>query len=236
MKALVCLLAFVTANLFGQGAVVVVIVTTPGDSSQTPTPSYQDPLAKIIGNISGGLDLPPYARVIDDPYPWYVYSWGPRSYTASGKLLNVSARAYVAAGRPLISGFVVSQGGRIVLIRAVGPTLATFGVPTVLARPRLELFDGTGKSVAVAVPWSTTNGSVQKEIADATASVGGFGLQTGSQDAVLLAVLDPGNYSCVVSGVSETEGNVLLEAYDVPPKPLPPPSAGVPVVAPDAGV
>ncbi len=61
------------------------------------------------------------------------------------RLANLSARNRVGTGEStLIAGFSIGGFGSIrVLIRAVGPTLggAPFGVPDVLADPKLELYD-----------------------------------------------------------------------------------------------
>src|SRR5207253_1232810 len=60
------------------------------------------------------------------------------------KLINISARGQVDAGAGvLIAGFVVSGNApKKVLIRAIGPTLATsFGLDGALPDPVLTLFD-----------------------------------------------------------------------------------------------
>jgi hypothetical protein len=90
------------------------------------------------------------------------------------------------------------------LIRAVRPTLARLGVIDVLARPQLELFDATGKSVALAVPWSSTSEDTRTELANVAVMVGAFRLDSGSQDQVLLVVLPAGAYTCVISNRSGT--------------------------------
>jgi hypothetical protein len=60
-------------------------------------------------------------------------------------LSNLSTRSLVQTGdNVLIGGFII--GGdtpKTVLIRAIGPALATFGVPGVLANPTVTLFSGS---------------------------------------------------------------------------------------------
>ncbi|MFN5560076.1 MAG: hypothetical protein ACK5CF_04890 [Opitutaceae bacterium] len=64
------------------------------------------------------------------------------------RLANLAIRAEAAAGEPLIVGFNVGAGAeKTVLIRAVGPTLGIFGVPSPLADPRLELFASDGRKI-----------------------------------------------------------------------------------------
>jgi hypothetical protein len=134
------------------------------------------------------------------------------SYTAATpRLINVSARSQVGTGDDvLIAGFTISGQSRTVLIRAVGATLASFGVEGALANPKLELFqeqtmivenDDWGGAAALSATFD---------------SVGAFGLPAASTDAVLLVKLDPGGYTAKVSGVGNTTGVALVEVYDVP--------------------
>ena len=44
-------------------------------------------------------------------------------------------------------------------------------------------------------------------------TVGAFALDGGSQDAAVLATLDPGTYTVKVSGVGDTTGVALVEIY-----------------------
>lgn len=128
------------------------------------------------------------------------------------RLINVSARTQVGTGADiLITGFNVGGATpRTLLIRAVGPTLATFGVTGVLADPRLELFSGTTPIQA------NDNWGGVPAIVAAAGSVGAFALDAASRDAVLLVTLAPGSYTAQVSGVGNTTGVALVEIYDVP--------------------
>lgn len=133
-------------------------------------------------------------------------------------LTNLSARARAGVGAgALIAGFVV--GGTTpqrLLIRAVGPTLAGFGVTGNLADPTLTLFRGT-TALATSDNWWTAANAAQ--MMATAAAVGAFPLGFESRDASVLATLEPGAYSAVVSGVGGTTGNALVELYAVPPTP-----------------
>jgi hypothetical protein len=60
----------------------------------------------------------------------------------------------------LIGGFIIGgTGNKIVLLRALGPTLTQFGVSGVLADPTLELRDGTGALVTSNDNWKDTQQS-----------------------------------------------------------------------------
>lgn len=137
--------------------------------------------------------------------------------TAAGgtTVVNASTRAYVGTGDAvLIPGFVVSGTGSLrLLVRAVGPTLAGFGVADALADPTLTLFRGT-TVLATNDNWSGATNTA--EISAAAASAGAFALPAGSKDAALVATLEAGSYTAVVSGVGNTTGTALVELYALP--------------------
>ena len=128
------------------------------------------------------------------------------------RLINVSARTEVGTGGDiLIAGFYV--GGltaRNVLIRAVGPTLAVFGVAGALADPKLELFNGATR-INENDDW---RGDAALE--DAFTGVGAFALSRNSKDAAMLVTLAPGSYTAQISGVNGTSGVALVEVYEAP--------------------
>ena len=105
------------------------------------------------------------------------------------------------------------QSARTVLVRGVGPSLASLGVTGVMADPRLELFNNdTGQRIAGNDDWA---GSA--EIAAAATAVGAFRLVAAdSKDAVLLLTLAPGTYSARLNGVGATGGAAIVEVYEVP--------------------
>lgn len=131
------------------------------------------------------------------------------------RLGNISVRARVATGDSiLIGGYVVSGNGpRQVLVRAVGPGLARFGVHGLLADPHLGLFIGDAQ-VDENDDWCDSPDEV--EIAAAASRVFAFELAGGSCDSAMLLTLDPGSYTVQVSGAGGTGGVALIEIYDVP--------------------
>lgn len=133
-------------------------------------------------------------------------------------LTNLSTRAYVATrDDTIIAGFVVGgTGQKKLLVRAVGPTLTTFGLAGALANPRLTLVDDAGRTVAENDDWGAAANVA--ELAAAFPVVGAFGLSSGSRDAALLISLPPGAYSAVVrSGEPGGSGTALVEIYDLAP-------------------
>jgi len=131
------------------------------------------------------------------------------------RIVNMSTRANVGTGADvLIPGLVINgDAPRTVLVRAVGPTLASFGVENSLARPVLTLLSG-GTPIATNQGWSTAANAA--ELAAAAQRVGGFPLPSGSADSALLVSLNPGIYSLHVSGANATTGVALVEVYEVP--------------------
>jgi hypothetical protein len=139
-----------------------------------------------------------------------VYDAEPAS--AAAVLVNASTRAYVGTGDAvLIPGFTIAgRGNARLLIRAVGPTLTTFGVEGALANPQLTLFSGTD-SIGENDDWG--EGANAGGIAEAAVQVGAFALPGDSADAALLVSLPAGAYTAIVRGVGGTTGTALVEFY-----------------------
>lgn len=134
----------------------------------------------------------------------------------ASRLANVATRAHVGAGQDvLIAGLVVqADTPRRVLIRALGPSLAPFGVTGVLTNPRLRVYRD-GHLIAENDDWGRGGSSTTEEITAAGASVGAAALLPGSEDAALVLDLAAGAYSVQVSGADGGAGVALVEAYDV---------------------
>jgi hypothetical protein len=137
-------------------------------------------------------------------------------YDAAGgsavRLVNVSARSQVGTGADvLVAGFTVAGNGpRRLLLRAIGPTLASFGVTNVLQDPRLDLYPADSAApMAGNDNWEAAQAAVFSQ-------VGAFALPEGSRDAVLVATLEPGSYTAQISGVGGTTGVALVEVYELP--------------------
>lgn len=123
-------------------------------------------------------------------------------------LNNISTRAFVGTGdNVLIGGLVVTgTGPKKVLVRALGPTLAQFGVGGALVNPQLELYQG-----------QTLLGTNDDWMGAANASeisASGFA-PPNPAEAAILASLNPGNYTAIVRGAGTTSGVALVEGYDL---------------------
>jgi hypothetical protein len=135
--------------------------------------------------------------------------------TNTGRLANLSTRGLVGPGDgSLVTGLVVSEQDRYVLIRGVGPTLSAFGVSGTLRKPVISVYKSNGDLVATAGSWSTSFTADQRSgIEMLTRSVGGFPLAAGSDDAVLHLRLVPGSYTVVIAAGDGQPGVGLMEIY-----------------------
>jgi len=127
------------------------------------------------------------------------------------RMVNISARNFVGTGADiLIAGFALSgTGTKQLLIRAVGPTLAAFGVPNALTDPKVAVLTGAGAII-------TENDNWEAALAATFSQVGAFPLSIGSRDAALLVTLSAGaSFTVQVSGVNGTTGEALIEIYEV---------------------
>ncbi|HEY1108236.1 MAG TPA: LamG-like jellyroll fold domain-containing protein, partial [Opitutaceae bacterium] len=127
----------------------------------------------------------------------------------ASRLSNLSGRIAISGSDRVIPAFVISgTGKKRVLIRAVGPGLAAFGVGGTMADPKFELYDGNTK-IAENNDWSAS-------IASSFSAVGAFNLPANSKDAAGVFELDAGKgYSIHVMSNTSNGGVVLFEVYDL---------------------
>ena len=127
--------------------------------------------------------------------------------TPSIPLLNISTRLNVGVGENvLIGGFiVVGTDPKKVIIRAIGPSLVDLGVPDALADPIIELH----KPDATVVTNDNWRDMQEQEIIDTTIP------PTNNLESAIVATLDPGPYTAIVSGKNNGTGIGLVEVYDL---------------------
>jgi len=130
-----------------------------------------------------------------------------------GRLANVSARARAEPGDGvLIVGFVISGDSPLpVLIRAVGPSLASAGVSGALADPQLYLYRGQ-TPLKYNDDWA---GDARLTAVFAATGASSFA-SVNSKDAAIFSTLPPGAYTAIVYGVGYTSGVALAEVYELP--------------------
>jgi hypothetical protein len=142
--------------------------------------------------------------------------WENVQFNSTGdRLYALSVRSWVRKGGFAIPGFALDKTTKV-LIRASGPGLGDFGVSPVLANPNFELVrQSDSVTLATNDDWSAdpTN---KFEVEAAAAAAGAFAFKSGSKDAAVVKVLEPGAYTAVIRGGASDEGEILLEVYRVP--------------------
>lgn len=119
------------------------------------------------------------------------------------RLPNLSVRTTLASAQTLILGFA-TNGTKTMLVRAVGPTLAAFGLAGTLPDPAIELYDSASARIDQNNDWSPS-------LSPVFVDVGAFALDSGSRDAALQRSC-AGPYTAQVKGGGA--GVVLVEVYD----------------------
>ncbi len=135
-----------------------------------------------------------------------TYTFRAPKASSDNKLANISTRAFVSTGQgQLIGGFIITGGPKMVIIRAIGPSLTERGVTPALADPTLQLFNGE-TLIRENDNWqsaSNANDMIASGIAPTQAS-----------ESAMLIRLEPGFYTTVVRGVNDTTGIALVEVYE----------------------
>lgn len=136
------------------------------------------------------------------------------------RLVNVSVRETLPPGGAFVAGFVVTGSAqpKKLIVRAVGPSLAGFGIADPLRRPALQLHDSEGRVYenSYAYPAVVGGPTYETDLADSLARCGAFPLASGTADVVVMRPFVPGSYTAHVSSADGSGGTVLLEVYEVP--------------------
>jgi glucose/arabinose dehydrogenase len=131
---------------------------------------------------------------------------------AAPALVNLSTRLRVQVGdNVLIGGFILTGSTpKKVMLRGIGPSLASGGqpVPGRLSDPTLTLFDSsTGAALATNDDWMDS--AQKQQIIDSTIP------PSDPKESAIVATLQPGNYTAILSGVGGATGVGLVELYDL---------------------
>lgn len=136
-----------------------------------------------------------------------------------GLVGNVSTRLPVGTDdNVLIEGFIVqgpNGSTKKIIVRAIGPTLAGFGITDALANPTLDIFDSNNTKVATNNDWKNTQvgGLIT---GDQFAEINSSGVApTNDLESAIIANLAPGSYTAVVRGLGNTTGTGVVDAFDL---------------------
>jgi phospholipase/lecithinase/hemolysin len=120
---------------------------------------------------------------------------------------NLSTRGFVGAGNNdvLIGGLIIGNGEQpVIVVRAIGPTLGSFGITQPLQDPTLEVRDANGGLISFENDWQDNTPTAVKAAM--------LQPQDSRESAVVLS-LPAGIYTAIVRGKNATTGVALVEAY-----------------------
>jgi phospholipase/lecithinase/hemolysin len=126
--------------------------------------------------------------------------------TTTSIFSNLSTRGFVGTGETvLIGGLIIGSGEPpVIVLRALGPTLGSFGIAQPLQDPTLELRNANGALIAFDNDWSdNTPTGIKATLLK----------PTDNRESAIIASLAPGNYTAIVRGKNGTTGVALVEAY-----------------------
>jgi sugar lactone lactonase YvrE len=134
---------------------------------------------------------------------------------ADSRLANISTRGVVGTGgNVMIGGFIIGggNGAARVLIRALGPSLANFGIVHVLNDPQISLRNSNGTEIDADDDWSLyVNGDDYRYKA-----IQATGLApSNDRESVVITTLANGSYTAIVSGYNGSTGVGLVEVYNL---------------------
>lgn len=138
-----------------------------------------------------------------------TFTFNANEESAFNRLANISTRGFVNTGQgQLIGGFIIRGGPKLVLIRALGPSLTSLGVSPVLANPKLQLFQkGASTPLRENDDWQSSSNA---------SDISKSGIApSDSKEAAILVRLEPGAYTTVVSGADGGTGIALVEIYEI---------------------
>jgi hypothetical protein len=128
---------------------------------------------------------------------------------ASSRVANISTRGDITSATDvIIGGFIIGGTDRTeVIVRALGPSLAAFGVSNPLPDPVLQLYNADGALVSVNDNWQSTQA---QEIQNTLPP-------TNTLESAIVATLPAGNYTALVHDASHSTGIGLVEVYNLEP-------------------
>ena len=121
---------------------------------------------------------------------------------------NISTRALVGTGDDvLIGGFIIGgEDPTKVMVRAIGPSLTSFGVAGALPDPILELHAADGSLIYENDDWRSDQ---EQQILDSALA------PADDREAAIIATLPPGNYTAIIRGRGNNTGVALVEVYNL---------------------
>jgi glucose/arabinose dehydrogenase len=184
-----------------------------------------DPSVNTSSSFATGINLPVDLKVGPDGSLYYLAIGNggqvfkiqyppaptPTPTPTPAQVLNISTRLRVETGdNVMIGGFVVTGNtAKPLVLRGLGPSLVTSGVPAdqVLLDPFLELRGPDGGLLRENDNWME---SPFRDLIKGTPYQ-----PSDDREAVIVATVQPGAYTAILTGNGQTAGLALVEVYDI---------------------
>jgi sugar lactone lactonase YvrE len=130
------------------------------------------------------------------------------SANSNSKLANISTRGKVETGDNVMIGGFILGGDQFtnIVVRAIGPSLANYGVGEPLLDPMLEVYDGNGALLSQDDDWRMYQ---EQQLIDSGLA------PTDDRESAMLLYLQPGAYTAIVRGKHNESGVGLVEVYNL---------------------
>jgi len=131
--------------------------------------------------------------------------------TVDSDLANISTRGFVLTGDSvMIGGFTLGGNNNPtrIAVRALGPSLSSFGLSPVLADPTLELHNANGTVMISNDDWQSD------PISAALLTANGLAPSDPKESGIFTA-LAPGQFTAVVAGKNGGIGIAIVEIYNL---------------------
>ena len=182
-----------------------------------------DPSVNTSTAFATGITYPVDLKVGPDGSLYYLaegnggrvfkvqYAPGATPTPTPAQVLNISTRLRVETGdNVMIGGFVVTGiRAKPLILRGIGPSLVGSGVPAdqVLLDPFLELHGADGALLRENDNWKE---SPFRDLIKGTPYQ-----PSDDREAVIVATVQPGAYTAILTGNGQTTGVALVEVYDI---------------------
>ncbi|HVF71104.1 MAG TPA: DVUA0089 family protein, partial [Chthoniobacterales bacterium] len=131
---------------------------------------------------------------------------------STAELGNISSRGFIeGADNVMIGGFILGGGASAkIIVRAIGPSLAAFGIANPVSDPTLSLRNGNGTQIAFNDDWKSNQ---ETEIAATTLP------PSNDFESAIVTTLPAGTYTAIVAGSTARGGTGtgvgLVEIYNL---------------------
>jgi hypothetical protein len=132
--------------------------------------------------------------------------------SVDSKLANISTRGFVQTGdEVMIGGFILgdSTNPTSIAVRALGPSLSSFGLRDLLEDPTLELHNADGTIMVSNDDWQSD------PVSAAELTANGLALPDPKESGIFTSPAPAGQFTAVVAGQNGGIGIAVVEIYDL---------------------